>query len=179
MYAIETFDVIKDYSSVRALKKVSLQVPEKVTMGLVGPNGAGKTTLFSIICGFLQPTEGEIHIMGTPIRKGIKRGILSVLPQDARFMKYIPIRVQFVRRPILPAQHAPKFLYGLSAFHMSIPFSCKKPRELLPCDRISPINRRIVPGAKRNLKVDRKTQCQAQRNQQQRFPAQQNLPIGA
>ena len=34
---------------------------------LIGPNGAGKTTLFSIISGFLRPTEGHIAYDGVDI----------------------------------------------------------------------------------------------------------------
>jgi branched-chain amino acid transport system ATP-binding protein len=47
---------------------------------LIGPNGAGKTTLFSIITGFLAPTEGRIayegaDITGEPPHKLARRGI--------------------------------------------------------------------------------------------------------
>ncbi|WP_404378411.1 ABC transporter ATP-binding protein [Caenispirillum salinarum] len=35
--------------------------------GLIGPNGAGKTTLFSIVAGFVAPTEGRIVLDGEDI----------------------------------------------------------------------------------------------------------------
>jgi ABC-2 type transport system ATP-binding protein len=32
------------------------------TYGIVGPNGVGKSVLFKLICGFLNPTSGEVWI---------------------------------------------------------------------------------------------------------------------
>jgi branched-chain amino acid transport system ATP-binding protein len=47
---------------------------------LIGPNGAGKTTLFSIISGFLRPTEGRIvydgvDVTGEPPHRLARRAI--------------------------------------------------------------------------------------------------------
>ena len=35
----------------------------------MGNNGAGKTTLVKLLCGFYQPTEGEILVNGIPIHE--------------------------------------------------------------------------------------------------------------
>ncbi|MRJ47028.1 ABC transporter ATP-binding protein [Fundicoccus ignavus] len=43
---------------------VVIQAGEK--LAVVGENGAGKTTLIKLICGLLQPDEGEILINGQP-----------------------------------------------------------------------------------------------------------------
>ncbi|MFY0575371.1 ATP-binding cassette domain-containing protein [Cystobacter fuscus] len=32
---------------------------ERPVYGLIGPNGAGKTTTFSMMCGYLRPTQGR------------------------------------------------------------------------------------------------------------------------
>jgi len=43
-----------------AIDDVSFAVPPEGITAIIGPNGAGKTTLFSMISGFLLPTEGRI-----------------------------------------------------------------------------------------------------------------------
>ena len=65
-------DITKDFGAgearVQALRGVTLQVhPGEVTL-LVGPSGCGKTTLISIIAGLLDPSEGEIRILGQDLR---------------------------------------------------------------------------------------------------------------
>src|SRR5262249_29794012 len=65
-------DTTKDFGAgearVHALRGVTLEVrPGEVTL-LVGPSGCGKTTLISIIAGLLDPSEGEIRILGQDLR---------------------------------------------------------------------------------------------------------------
>jgi putative ABC transport system ATP-binding protein len=65
--------VTKDFgdgeSRVQALRGVNLEVhPGEMTL-LVGPSGCGKTTLISIIAGLLDPTAGEVTVLGQSLRK--------------------------------------------------------------------------------------------------------------
>ncbi len=65
--------VTKDFgegeSRVQALRGVDLEVhPGEMTL-LVGPSGCGKTTLISIIAGLLDPTAGEVTVLGQSLRK--------------------------------------------------------------------------------------------------------------
>jgi putative ABC transport system ATP-binding protein len=56
-------------SKTLALRGVDLEVePGKLTL-LVGPSGCGKTTLISIIAGLLDPTDGEVHVLGEDLRR--------------------------------------------------------------------------------------------------------------
>ena len=50
-----------------AIDDVSFAVPAEGITAIIGPNGAGKTTLFSMISGFLPPTEGRIFFEDTEI----------------------------------------------------------------------------------------------------------------
>lgn len=47
-----------------ALKDVSFEVRKGETLGIIGSNGSGKSTLLQIICGTLNPTDGNIETKG-------------------------------------------------------------------------------------------------------------------
>ena len=49
------------------LDDVSFSIKKGEMVALVGKNGAGKSTLASVICGFYQPTKGEILLKGKNI----------------------------------------------------------------------------------------------------------------
>ncbi|MCY1014442.1 ABC transporter ATP-binding protein [Pyxidicoccus sp. MSG2] len=82
--AIELFGVSKRFGPKVAVSNVSLSVPRGSVFGLIGPNGAGKTTTFSMMCGYLYPTEGSLKVMDVdPATPGALKGRLGALPQDA------------------------------------------------------------------------------------------------
>jgi putative ABC transport system ATP-binding protein len=69
--------VTKNYGSgnaqVQALRGIDLEVyPGELTL-LVGPSGCGKTTLLSVVAGILDPTAGEVRVLGTDVAR-LSRG---------------------------------------------------------------------------------------------------------
>ena len=64
--SIEIKNLSKRYSgtSVYALKNLSLSVMPGEVYGFLGPNGAGKSTTIRLVMNFIQPTSGEIKILG-------------------------------------------------------------------------------------------------------------------
>ncbi|EBY7416004.1 ATP-binding cassette domain-containing protein, partial [Salmonella enterica subsp. enterica serovar Alachua] len=59
----------KSFGGFHAVKNVDLDVEHARVHALIGPNGAGKTTVFNLLTKFLQPTSGEITLLGENITK--------------------------------------------------------------------------------------------------------------
>lgn len=74
----------KSYGDKQALKQVDISLNAGNPIALVGPNGAGKTTLFSLLCGYIKPTSGEISLLGHPPGSTALLGRIASLPQDAQ-----------------------------------------------------------------------------------------------
>lgn len=51
------------------LKGLNICIQTGESVAIVGLNGAGKTTLVKLICGFLDPTEGEVLLNGVNIKE--------------------------------------------------------------------------------------------------------------
>lgn len=81
----------KRYGGVRALDQVELTVGEGKIVGLLGPNGSGKTTLIKLLCGLLQPTEGDLQIAGMSPGPATKARV-SYLPDQMYFPDWMKVK---------------------------------------------------------------------------------------
>lgn len=63
MALIETRSLTKTYPRVTALADLTVEI-EPGIIGLVGANGAGKSTMIKTLLGLLQPTSGEVRVLG-------------------------------------------------------------------------------------------------------------------
>ena len=89
-YLLEFSNITKKYGSKVALDNVSFNLEPGKIIGLLGPNGSGKSTILKLINGLLQPTEGEIKIMGNP--PGImSKSIISYLPERTYLNEWMKI----------------------------------------------------------------------------------------
>lgn len=72
-HAVVCRDVSKEFGAgdtrVFALQGVDLEVYSGQMTLLIGPSGCGKTTLISIIAGLLNPTAGEVTVLGRDLHR--------------------------------------------------------------------------------------------------------------
>jgi len=68
---VKTVKLSKEYSNLRALNELSLEMNKGEIFTVLGPNGAGKTTFINLILGNLRPTSGEIRIDGKDFKENV------------------------------------------------------------------------------------------------------------
>lgn len=93
---IECQQLAKHFAGKQVLQDVSFTMHAGDTVALIGPNGAGKTTLFSILCGYIKQSRGNVRIMGHTPGSSALFGRVSALPQDAQFDPGFSIGEQLV-----------------------------------------------------------------------------------
>jgi ABC-2 type transport system ATP-binding protein len=67
--AIEIRHLRKLYGDIVAVDDLSFKVPRGAVLGLLGGNGAGKTTTIAMLLGLLEPTAGDIRVLGIDMRR--------------------------------------------------------------------------------------------------------------
>ncbi len=111
-FAIRCRDLRKTYDGkVEAVRGVSLSIAAGECFGLLGPNGAGKTTTIEILEGLLEPTSGEVEILGHAWSRNSRdlREQIGISLQETRLSEKLSVREtielfgSFYRQP-RPAQ---------------------------------------------------------------------------
>lgn len=62
--ALEIDNLRVDYGNLTAVEDLSLTLESGEIFGLVGPNGAGKTSTIRVLASLLEPTYGEVRVLG-------------------------------------------------------------------------------------------------------------------
>ena len=81
-------NLTKFYGRIRALNKVSFDVPAGSVFGILGPNGSGKTTLLGIVMDILKQTEGNYLWKGEPATARMRQQIGTLL-ETPNFYHYL------------------------------------------------------------------------------------------
>jgi ABC-2 type transport system ATP-binding protein len=93
--AIQCRDLRKTYDGkVEAVRGLNLEIQTGECFGLLGPNGAGKTTTIEILEGLLEPTSGEVSILGHSWRENARemREWLGISLQETRLSEKLSVR---------------------------------------------------------------------------------------
>ena len=106
--AIQCRDLRKTYDGkVEAVRGLNLEIQAGECFGLLGPNGAGKTTTIEILEGLLEPTAGQVTILGRNWKTHQRelRELLGISLQETRLTEKLTVRetldlfASFYRQP--------------------------------------------------------------------------------
>ncbi|MCB1332809.1 MAG: sugar ABC transporter ATP-binding protein [Roseivivax sp.] len=101
-------DIRKSYGSIEVLHGIDLQVYPGEVVALLGENGAGKSTLSNVISGTVQPSSGEMSLLGAPYapatpREAIDQGV-AMIHQELKLLPQLSIAENvFVGRYLMKA----------------------------------------------------------------------------
>ena len=68
-YAIETHGLTRRFGKFTAVAGIDLKIPRGQIYGFLGPNGSGKSTTIRMLCGLLDPSDGEARVLGHSVPK--------------------------------------------------------------------------------------------------------------
>jgi zinc transport system ATP-binding protein len=85
-------DIWVHYGGIPILEGISLSVERGDFLGIIGPNGGGKTTLLKVILGLVDPSRGEVYVLGQSPEKS--RHHIGYVPQHNLFDRDFPINVR-------------------------------------------------------------------------------------
>jgi ABC-2 type transport system ATP-binding protein len=69
MNAIQTNQLTRSFGTLKAVDRLSIEVPRGTVFGFLGPNGSGKTTTIRLLLGLLDPDQGSAQVLGFDSQK--------------------------------------------------------------------------------------------------------------
>ena len=119
-----------DGQVVLALDHINMTAGDGEFVTLIGPSGCGKSTLFNVICGLMEPDEGEIRLSGG--EAGSRLGAVAYMLQKDLLLPWRTVLDNVILGPELAGvprheaydqarQLLP--LFGLGGFEASYPVS--------------------------------------------------------
>lgn len=164
---LEMKNVTKTFGTFKALRDLSMTVPQGAVYGLVGPNGAGKSTAIRLLTGVYTPDCGEITLEGQKVYENpAVKAKIGYIPDDPfyfptasleemrRFYRgtyatfdddlFEKLRKVFELPMKTPIRRMSKGMQKQAAFHLTI---STRPQMMLldePVDGLDPVMRRQV-----------------------------------
>lgn len=78
MESVKIKNLSKRYSDHFVFQKINLSFHPGKIIGLLGDNGVGKTTFIKLICGLIDPDEGEVFVNGIDIKKQRSKSMQNI-----------------------------------------------------------------------------------------------------
>ena len=91
MFAVDLRGVTKRYNEIVAVNNMNLTINTGEIFGLLGPNGSGKSTTLKMLLGLVQPTAGEINVLGFDVAKdpvAVKRQV-GYVPESPNVYEFL------------------------------------------------------------------------------------------
>ena len=92
--AVEIRGLVKRFGDFVAVDHVNMEVSRGEIFGFLGPNGAGKSTTIRILCGLLEPTEGDATVAGFDVRKQSEQIKQNIGYMSQKFSLYDDMTVE-------------------------------------------------------------------------------------
>lgn len=64
MNAIQTDQLTRSFGTLKAVDRLTMEVPRGTVFGFLGPNGSGKTTTIRLLLGLLDSDQGRAEVLG-------------------------------------------------------------------------------------------------------------------
>lgn len=64
MNAIRTDQLTRSFGTLKAVDRLTLEIPRGTVFGFLGPNGSGKTTTIRLLLGLLEAEQGSAQVLG-------------------------------------------------------------------------------------------------------------------
>ncbi|MDH0893883.1 MULTISPECIES: ABC transporter ATP-binding protein [unclassified Pseudomonas] len=84
----------KRFGKLTAVNHLDLSVPRAEVFGFLGPNGCGKSTTIRMLCGLLQPSEGEVEVLGYQVPRDAEELKRHIGYMTQKFSLYEDLTVQ-------------------------------------------------------------------------------------
>lgn len=92
--AVQVSELTKVINEKILVDRITFHVEEGEVFGLLGGNGSGKTTTFNMLSGLLEPSSGNIVILGKNIKE-IKKGgkpEIGMIPQQDSIYETLTVK---------------------------------------------------------------------------------------
>jgi ABC-2 type transport system ATP-binding protein len=90
-FAVNLKQVTKRYNELVAVNNINLTINTGEIFALLGPNGSGKSTTLKMLLGLVQPTAGEVTVLGMNVQNdqvAVKR-LVGYVPESPQLYEFL------------------------------------------------------------------------------------------